>query len=74
MLVLSRKPGERIYIGDDIVIELVDSKHDKARFGVTAPKGVEIHREEVYRERQREKAAADAEALALTGKAKARAS
>ncbi|MCU1546779.1 MAG: carbon storage regulator [Homoserinimonas sp.] len=49
MLVLTRKPGERILIGDDIVITILDSRGDGIRIGIDAPRGVKIQREEVLR-------------------------
>lgn len=48
MLVLSRKTGERIFIGDDIVIVVTEIAGNKVRLGVTAPKDVPVHRQEVY--------------------------
>lgn len=47
MLVLSRKKGERIQIGDDITIILIDLVGDKARIGVEAPRNVSVFRTEV---------------------------
>ncbi len=47
MLVLSRKPGERILIGDDIVITVVRIGPNTVRFGVDAPKHLNIVREEL---------------------------
>lgn len=47
MLVLSRKPGERIHIGDDIVITLVRVGPNNSRIGIEAPRGVSIRREEI---------------------------
>jgi len=48
MLVLSRSKDQRIMIGDDIVITIVDIRGDKVRIGVEAPKEVPVHRREVY--------------------------
>jgi carbon storage regulator len=48
MLVLSRKQDEKIMIGDDIEVIVVDIRGDKVRLGITAPEGVPIHRQEVY--------------------------
>ena len=56
MLVLTRKVGEKILIGDDIVVTLVRIHHDKVRVGIEAPRNVVIHREEV-RDRARSEAA-----------------
>ena len=48
MLVLSRYRDESIYIGDDIVITVVDIRGDRVRIGVQAPTDVSVHRKEVY--------------------------
>lgn len=47
MLVLSRKVGEKIWIGDDVTVEIVDIRGDKIRLGITAPAEVSVDREEV---------------------------
>ncbi|MBD8044708.1 carbon storage regulator CsrA [Arthrobacter sp. Sa2BUA2] len=49
MLVLTRKSGEQILIGDDIVITVLDSRGDGVRIGIDAPRGVRIQRNEVVR-------------------------
>ena len=48
MLVLSRKPGERILIGDDITVTIVRIGPNNVRLGIDAPKEVPVHRQEVY--------------------------
>jgi len=48
MLVLSRYRDESIYIGDDVVITVVDIRGDRVRIGVQAPPDVSVHRQEVY--------------------------
>jgi carbon storage regulator len=48
MLVLSRKRDERIVIGDNIIVTIVDIRGDKVRIGVEAPSDVPVHRQEVY--------------------------
>ena len=48
MLVLARDVGESIRIGDDIIIQVVASSSGKLRLGITAPKDIPVHREEVY--------------------------
>jgi carbon storage regulator len=53
MLILTRKLGERINIGDDIVITLVEIKGTQVKLGIDAPKSIAIHRHEIY-ERIRE--------------------
>lgn len=47
MLVLSRKVGERIFIGEDIIITLCDIQGSKCRLGISAPRGIQILREEL---------------------------
>lgn len=49
MLVLKRKAGEKILIGDDIVITILDNRGDGVRIGIDAPRGVRILRDEVLR-------------------------
>lgn len=56
MLVLTRKEGEKVHIGDDIVVMVVRVFGDNVRLGILAPKNVQVHREEVLREIQRQKA------------------
>lgn len=50
MLVLSRNPGETICIGDDIKVTILSSRYSgqQVRVGVTAPKELPVHRQEVY--------------------------
>ena len=61
MLVLSRFPDERILIGDDIVVTIVDVRPGgKVRIGIEAPKDVRIDREEVREAIERERAASRA--------------
>ena len=47
MLVLTRKAGEKILIGDDIVITVLDVRRDGVRIGIDAPSGIKIQRDEV---------------------------
>lgn len=54
MLVLSRKEGEEVVIGDDVVITIVRIEGDRVRLGVQAPTDVPVHRREVYTAIQRE--------------------
>ncbi len=58
MLVLSRKPGESIVIGNDVVVTILDVKGDQIRVGVSAPREVQVHREEIYRQLEAQNAAA----------------
>ena len=55
MLVLSRHVNERIMIGDDIVITVVDLTNQRVRLGIEAPADVTVHREEVYQAIERAK-------------------
>ena len=48
MLVLTRKPGERLVIGDNIVITVVEVKGDNIRLGIEAPREVKVYRGEIY--------------------------
>ena len=48
MLVLSRKKEERIRIGDDIKIVVVEIRGDKVRLGIDAPRHIDVHREEIW--------------------------
>jgi carbon storage regulator len=48
MLVLTRKYGQKIMIGDDIVITVLESRGDAVRIGIEAPEGISIKRAEVY--------------------------
>ena len=48
MLVLTRKPGETITIGDDIKIYVQEIRGNQVKIGIKAPSNVAVHREEVY--------------------------
>jgi carbon storage regulator len=52
MLVLSRQRGERLCIGDDIVVEVVRISGDRVTLAITAPKDVQVDREEVRRRKE----------------------
>ena len=56
MLVLSRKRDERIMIGEEISLLVVDIRGDKVRLGIEAPPHVSVHRQEVFEAIQREQA------------------
>jgi carbon storage regulator len=48
MLVLSRKKDEKIIIGDNITVMVIEIRGDKVRLGIEAPKEITVHRQEVY--------------------------
>ncbi|MDR0785082.1 MAG: carbon storage regulator CsrA [Treponema sp.] len=58
MLILSRKVNERIMIGDDITVSIIDIKSDQVRLGVDAPRYVKVFRQEVLDEIEAENRAA----------------
>ncbi len=49
MLVLTRRANQSIIIGDDVVVTVLEVRGDQVRIGITAPRDVTVHREEVYR-------------------------
>jgi carbon storage regulator len=66
MLILTRQPGERVVIGDDILITVMGVSGHTVRLGIAAPEGVPIYREEIWlavKEENRAAAAADPESL-----------
>lgn len=54
MLVLTRRIGETLYIGDDVKLQILGVNGNQVRFGADAPREVSIHREEVYQRIQQE--------------------
>lgn len=58
MLVLARKVGEKVRIGENIELVVVEVKGDTVRLGISAPRGVAIHRQEIYEAIQAENIAA----------------
>lgn len=55
MLILTRRIGESIIIGDWIEVKVLDFKGQQVRLGITAPKDTPVHREEIYERIQRER-------------------
>jgi carbon storage regulator len=58
MLILSRRPGESLTIGDEITITVVGVSGNQIRLGIVAPRDVRVLREEIYRAMQEENRAA----------------
>lgn len=66
MLILTRRPGERVVIDEDILVEVMGVSGHTVRLGITAPDGVSIYREEIWiavKEENRAAAAADPASL-----------
>jgi carbon storage regulator len=54
MLILTRRVGETVMIGDDVTITVLGVKGNQVRVGINAPKHVAVHREEIYERIKRE--------------------
>ena len=59
MLILTRRVGETVMIGDDVTITVLGVKGNQVRVGINAPKSVAVHREEIYERIKREQQGED---------------
>ena len=63
MLILTRKVGERLVIGDVVTVTVLGVKGNQIRIGIDAPHEVQVHREEIYQRILKERAADKVQAL-----------
>ena len=48
MLIITRRPGEKVMLGDDVVIEVIEVSGSSVRIGIDAPKSIPVYREELW--------------------------
>jgi carbon storage regulator len=61
MLIITRKPGERVMVGDDVVVHVMELVGGSVRLGIEAPRSIPVYREEIYSAvRDENRAAAEA--------------
>jgi carbon storage regulator len=64
MLILSRKMGESIHVGDSVVVTVLGVTRGQVKIGIEAPKALSVHREEIYQRIQDEKSREDSSTVA----------
>lgn len=67
MLILTRRVGETVVIGDDVTVTVLGVKGNQVRLGVNAPREVAVHREEIFERIQREQAEDEAQQPKIVG-------
>lgn len=54
MLILTRRTGEKVFIGNEVTLTVLGVRGNQVRFGINAPKSIPVHREEIYERIKRE--------------------
>jgi len=67
MLIITRRPGEKVMLGDDTVIEVIEVSGSSVRIGIDAPRSLPVYREEIWRSVKEENAAAASADAELPG-------
>ena len=67
MLILTRRVGESVVIGEDVTVTVLGVKGNQTRLGVIAPREIAVHREEIHERIKRERVAVEAERRRAVG-------